>query len=75
METSAGRPMSESLLGAPRAEPYMRLSRIPLPPWVVDGEANAWPGMKDARFWEPIIGEGLVAARKGGNLLFQTGHL
>src|SRR5262249_54325979 len=38
---------------APRTEPYVRLSRIWLPPWVCDGEAIARPRMKDARFREP----------------------
>src|SRR5262249_23418128 len=38
---------------APRTEPYVRLSRIWLPPWVCDGEAIARPRMKDDRFREP----------------------
>src|SRR6516164_3046940 len=38
---------------APRTEPYVRLSRIRLPPWVCDGEAIARPRMKDDRFREP----------------------
>src|SRR5215831_14233723 len=39
---------------APRTEPYGRLSRIRLPPRVCDGEAIAWPRMKDDWFWEPV---------------------
>src|SRR6516225_3835089 len=38
---------------APRTEPYVRLSRIRLPPWVCDGDAIARPRMKDDRFREP----------------------
>src|ERR1700730_7163755 len=34
---------------APRTEPYVRLSRIRLPPRVCDGKAFARPRMKDAR--------------------------
>src|SRR5439155_11490632 len=48
---------SMRLQGATLTDPDVQISRIRLPPWVVDGEANAWPGMKDARFWEPIIGQ------------------
>src|SRR5258705_3386559 len=48
---------SMRLQGATRTEPYVRLSRIRLPPWVVDSEAVAWPGMKDAGIQEPIIGQ------------------
>src|SRR5262249_2872693 len=40
---------------APRTEPYVRLSRIRLPPWVCDGEAIARPRMEDARFREPVV--------------------
>src|SRR5262245_56088689 len=40
---------------APRTEPYLRLSRIRLPPRVCDGEANARPRMEDDRFWEPVV--------------------
>src|SRR6201997_3683359 len=40
---------------APRTEPYVRLSRIRLPPWVYDGKAVARPRMEDDRFWEPAI--------------------
>src|SRR5215469_14990128 len=39
----------------PRTEPYGRLSRIRLPPWVCDGEAITRPGMKDIRFREPVV--------------------
>src|SRR5262249_36685901 len=62
----SGRPSQESSLPiltvavgtcvssrAPRTEPYVRLSRIRLPPWVCDGEAIARPRMKDDRFREP----------------------
>src|SRR6266478_2301294 len=45
------------ITGHPRTEPYVRLSRIRLPPWVFDGEALVWPGMKDARFGEPVVGQ------------------
>src|ERR1700747_2547703 len=40
---------------APRTEPYVRLSRIRLPPRVCDGKAVARPRMEDDRFWEPAI--------------------
>src|SRR6201984_679067 len=40
---------------APRTEPYVRLSRIRLPPRVCDGKAVARPLMEDDRFWEPAI--------------------
>src|SRR6266550_3915639 len=40
-------------LAAP--EPYVRLSRIRLPPRVCDGEAIAWPRMEDGRFREPVV--------------------
>jgi hypothetical protein len=40
---------------APRTEPYVRLSRIRLPPRVCDGIAIAGPRMKDGRFREPGI--------------------
>src|ERR1700747_3746541 len=40
---------------APRTEPYVRLSRIRLPPWVCDGKAVARPRMEDDRFWETAI--------------------
>src|SRR5947209_4447585 len=38
---------------APRPEPYVRLSRIRLPPRVCDGKASAWPRMEDDRFRKP----------------------
>jgi hypothetical protein len=47
----AGRP----LLDAPRTDPYVRISRIRLPPWVFDGEAVAGPGVKDARCREKVV--------------------
>src|SRR5262249_3802666 len=40
---------------APRTEPYVRLSRIRLPPRVCDGKANARPRMEDDRFREPGV--------------------
>jgi hypothetical protein len=40
---------------APRTEPYVRLSRIRLPPRVCDGKAIAWPRMKDDRFGKPEV--------------------
>jgi hypothetical protein len=40
---------------APRTDPDVQLSRIRLPPRVCDGKAIARPGMKDARFWEPVV--------------------
>src|SRR6478672_8738943 len=42
---------------APRTEPYVRLSRIRLPPRVCDGKANARPRMKDDRFWEEGVNQ------------------
>jgi hypothetical protein len=39
---------------APRTKPYVRLSRIRLPPWVFDGEALIRPRMPDARVREPL---------------------
>src|SRR5271165_2825980 len=42
-------------LAAP--DPYGRLSRIRLPPWMLDGEALVRPGVEEARFGEPMIGE------------------
>src|SRR5215469_13452018 len=44
-----------AVTGRPRTEPYERLSRIRLPPWVFDGEAYARPRMKDSRFGEPVV--------------------
>src|SRR5204863_7100775 len=40
-------------LAAP--EPYVRLSRIRLPPRVCDGKAITRPRMKNDRFWRPVI--------------------
>src|SRR6478672_2603617 len=40
---------------APRTEPYVRLSRIRLPPRVCDGEAIARPRMEDGRFREAVV--------------------
>src|SRR6202011_52781 len=42
--------------GAPRTDPDERVYRIRLLPWVFDGKADARPGMKDARLWEPVVG-------------------
>ena len=42
---------------APRTEPYVRLSRIRLPPRVDNGKAVARPRMEDRRLWEPGIHE------------------
>src|SRR3954463_284117 len=33
-------------------------SGIRLPPWVFDGETFTRPGVKDARPWEPVVGDG-----------------
>jgi hypothetical protein len=38
-----------SFQGTTRTKPYVRLSRIRLPPWVFDGEALIRPRMLDAR--------------------------
>jgi hypothetical protein len=51
--TYKGRP----LLHAPRTDPYVRLSRIRLPPWVFDGKALAWPRMKDAGFGKEVVSQ------------------
>src|SRR5262245_2222960 len=40
---------------APRTEPYVRLSRIRLPPRVCDGKAIARPGMEDDRLGKPVV--------------------
>jgi hypothetical protein len=45
------------ITGCPRTEPCGRDSRTRLPPWVPDGETVAWPRMKDARSWKPIVGQ------------------
>src|SRR5271170_3906972 len=49
--TYKGRP----LLGAPRTEPYVRHSRIRLPPWVFDAEALSRPGMGYPGFGQPAV--------------------
>jgi hypothetical protein len=41
----------------PRADPYVQLSRIRLLPQVCDGKALIGPGMKDTRFWEPLVNQ------------------
>src|SRR6266404_3487399 len=38
-------------------DPYVRLSRIRLPPRVIDDKACLRPWMKDMRLGEPVIGE------------------
>ena len=43
------------LQGATRTEPDVPDSGIRLPPWVFDGEAFAWPRMKDTRHGKPVI--------------------
>src|SRR5437016_10789802 len=48
---------SMRLQGATRTDPYVRLSRIRLPPWVFDGKALIRPGVEDTRFWEPVVGQ------------------
>src|SRR5436309_6352198 len=53
---------------APRTEPYVRLSRIRLPPRVCDGVAIAGPGMEDGRFREPSIRQ-LCHSFPGGAIL------
>jgi hypothetical protein len=40
----------------PRTDPYVRHSRIRLPPRVSDGKALLRPRVKDARFGEPVVG-------------------
>src|ERR1700688_3703225 len=51
--TYKGRP----LLGAPRTEPYVRFSRIRLPPWVFDAEALRWPRVGYPGHGQPAIGQ------------------
>src|SRR5271165_1636352 len=51
--TYKGRP----LLSAPRTDPYVRLSRIRLPPWMFDGKPLGRPRMKNFGFGQPVIGE------------------
>src|ERR1700694_1754255 len=48
---------SMRLQGATRTEPDVRHSRIRLPPWMFDGEALIWPGVKDAWPWQPLVRE------------------
>src|SRR6476646_4189270 len=40
---------------APRTEPYVRLSRIRLPPRVCDGAAIARPRVEDDGFQKPVV--------------------
>src|SRR5262249_17091514 len=47
---------------APRTEPYVRLSRIRLPPRVCDGEALIRPRMEDDRFREPAFTSCVICA-------------
>src|SRR5215467_11682785 len=49
---AVGTPITER---PPRTEPYVRLSRIRLPPRVGDGEAIARPRMEDDRFRKPVV--------------------
>src|SRR5215471_17938474 len=42
---------------APRTEPYVRLSRIRLPPRVSGGKAVARPRMADDRLRKPCVGK------------------
>src|SRR6266540_6052599 len=44
--------MAASLAAPDPCEPD---SGTRLPPWVIDGEALAGPGMKDVRFREPLV--------------------
>ena len=39
----------------PRTEPNVPDSGIRLPPWVIDGKALVWPGMKDSGFRKPGV--------------------
>src|SRR6516165_10695349 len=57
---------------APRTEPYVRLSRIRLPPRVCDGKAIAGPWMKDGRFREPGIRQLRHPFPRGAILLAAT---
>src|SRR6266487_7055805 len=43
------------LLTTPRTDPCEPDSGTRLPPWVIDGEALAGPGMEDKRFREPLV--------------------
>src|SRR5215469_8313827 len=42
---------------APRTDPYVRNSRIRLPPRVFDGEPLVWPGVKDFRSRQPVVSQ------------------
>ena len=44
-------------MSAPRTEPYVRFSRIRLPPWVFDAEALRGPGMGYAGLGQPACGQ------------------
>src|SRR3974390_478752 len=57
---------------APRTEPYVRLSRIRLPPRVCDGIAIAGPRMKDGRFREPGLRQLRHPFPRGAILLAAT---
>jgi hypothetical protein len=46
---------SRTGLIGPGSGPYVRLSRIRLPPRVCDGEAIARPRMEDVRFRKPVV--------------------
>src|SRR5882724_8594103 len=59
---------AHSLLSAPRTEPYVRLSRIRLPPWVFDGEAVLGPWVKDARRREEAVQAGDQRAGNPGSV-------
>src|SRR5271166_2346977 len=59
---AVGRP----LLDAPRTDPYVRLSRIRLPPRVLDGEALGWPRVEDRGLGEPVVGDLLNAVPDQG---------
>src|SRR6516162_6888514 len=50
-----GRGRGHELPRAPPTKPYVRLSRIRLPPRVCDGKAIARPRMEDERFREPGV--------------------
>src|SRR5258707_1129894 len=43
--------------GRPRTDPYVRDSRIRLPPWVFDGKPLIGPRVKDSGSWEPAVGD------------------
>jgi hypothetical protein len=62
---AVGTPLTE----CPRTDPYVRLSRIRLPPWVCDGEASTGPRMEDARCREKVGGQLLDALPRDAILL------